>query len=239
LPLLAGTKSRMRSLVRKGPVPLRVVQDARTEVHLARVRLRRRVSPSVRAKERALMQRNNLKLHFGCGPRILPGWVNIDGWSFPGTDLAVDLRQPLPFRSGSCRLIFTEHVFEHIDMDFRLPVLRELFRILQPGGTLRIVVPDCEKFVQAYTRGDGAWFLTGLGWPEGGAGGLNRIFTLHTHRFIDDWGSLSSALHEVGFSHVERSSVNASAIEELRIDNVKASRAQQSLYVEARRLNSR
>jgi len=133
-------------------VPLRVVQEVRTEVHLAGVRLRRRVSPSVRAKERALMQKNNLKLHFGCGPRILPGWVNIDGWSFPGMDLAVDLRQPLPFRDGSCRLIFTEHVFEHIDVDFRLSVLREFFRVLQPGGTLRIVVPDCEKFVEAYTR---------------------------------------------------------------------------------------
>ena len=219
-------------------MPLRVVQEVRTEVHLAGVRLRRRVSPSVRAKERALMQKNNLKLHFGCGPRILPGWVNIDGWSFPGMDLAVDLRQPLPFRDGSCRLIFTEHVFEHIDVDFRLSVLREFFRVLQPGGTLRIVVPDCEKFVEAYTRGDSAWFLTGLGWPEGGSGGLNRVFTLHTHRFIDDWESLSSALQEVGFSHVERSSVNASAIEELRIDNEKPSRAQQSLYVEAQRSNS-
>jgi predicted SAM-dependent methyltransferase len=235
MPLLNATKSMALSLIKTGPVPLRVVQEVRTEVHLAGVRVRRRVSPSVRSKERALMQMHGVKLHFGCGPRVLPGWVNIDGWSFPGIDFATDLRQPLPFDDATCRLIFTEHVFEHIDADFRLPVLHEFLRVLQPGGTLRIVVPDCEKFVDAYIRRDIAWFQTGMGWPAGGAEGLNRVFTLHTHRVIDDWESLSATIREAGFSDVERSSLNASAIPELRIDNEERSRALCSLYVEARR----
>lgn len=235
MPLASRAKGMAQSLIKASPVPLRVVQDIRTEAHLAVVRFRRRASPSTRAKERALLQMNDVKLHFGCGPRILPGWVNIDGWPFPGIDFATDLRQPLPFGDAKCRLIFTEHVFEHIDAEFRLPVLRELLRVLQPGGTLRIVVPDCEQFANAYIRHDIAWFQTGLGWTTGGAEGLNKVFTLHTHRVIDDWESLSAVLQKAGFSHVERSSFNASAIPELRIDCEAPSRPLQSLYVEAQR----
>jgi SAM-dependent methyltransferase len=163
LPLLTRTKSMALSLIKTGPVPLRVVQEVRTETHLAGVRVRRRVSPSLRSRERALMRLRGIKLHFGCGPRALPGWVNIDGWHFSGIDIPTDLRQRLPLDDMSCRLIFTEHVFEHIDADFRLPVLREFLRVLRPGGTLRIVVPDCEQFVNAYTRRDVAWFHTVLG----------------------------------------------------------------------------
>jgi predicted SAM-dependent methyltransferase len=225
----------VRSFIKASPVPLRVVQEVRVEAHLAEVRFKRRILPSTRAKERALQKMNDVKLHFGCGPRILPGWVNIDGWNFPGIDIATDLRQPLPVGDAKCRLIFTEHVFEHIDADYRMPVLREFFRILQPGGTLRIVVPDCEKFVDAYVRHDTAWFQTVLGGSSGGAEGLNAVFTMHTHRVIDDFESLSATLHEAGFSHVERSSFNASAIPELRIDNDASSRMQCSLYIEARR----
>jgi SAM-dependent methyltransferase len=233
--LLTRTKNIALSAIQAGPVPLRVIQEVRTEAHLAGVRARRRISPGARSKGRALMQMRGVKLHFGCGSRILPGWVNIDGWSSPGIDLATDLRQPLPLDDASCRLIFTEHVFEHIDPEFRLPVLREFLRVLQPGGTLRIVVPDCEKFVHAYARRDVEWFQTVLSGSLGGAAGLNKLFTMHTHRVIDDWESLSATLRGVGFAHVERSSVNASAIPELRIDTERPSRALCSLYAEARR----
>lgn len=231
--LQTRAKGMARAVIKDGPVPLRVFQEVRSEAHLAGVRLSRRVSPRARASARALHQMSDVKLHFGCGPRILPGWVNIDGWRFPGVDFVTDLRQPLPFADATCRLIFTEHVFEHIDVEYRLTVLRELRRVLKPDGTLRIVVPDCAQFANAYLARDDAWFQAALGWP-GGAEGLNRVFNLHTHRFVDDWESLSAALRTAGFSHLEHSSFNASEIPELRIDHEAPSRAPVSLYVEAR-----
>ena len=143
--LVPTSKNIALSLIRTSHVPLYAVQEFRAEAHLAGVRLRRQVSPTVRSRERSLRQMREIKLHFGCGRRILPGWINIDGWRFPGVDFIADLRQPLPFADGACRLIFTEHVFEHIHPEFRLSVLREFCRILKPGGTLRVVVPDCEN----------------------------------------------------------------------------------------------
>lgn len=104
-----------------------------------------------------------VKLHFGCGTRVPPGWINIDGWPSSGIDFISDIRQPLPFSDASCRLIFTEHAFEHIHAKFRLPILRELSRILEPEGTLRIVVPDRAQFVNAYSRHDVMWFQDGMG----------------------------------------------------------------------------
>jgi predicted SAM-dependent methyltransferase len=227
-------KDMARAVIKDSPVPLSVFQEVRSEAHLAGVRLTRRISPRARASARALLRMNDVKLHFGCGQRILPGWVNIDGWHFPGVDFVTDLRRRLPFADATCRLIFTEHVFECIDIEFRLPVLRELRRVLKPEGTLRIVVPDCAKFASAYLARDDAWFHTVLGWP-GGAEGLNTVFTRHKHRFIDDWESLSATLRKAGFSHLEHSSFNASEIPELRIDHESPSRAPVSLYVEARR----
>jgi predicted SAM-dependent methyltransferase len=226
-------KGAARSVVARGPIPLKVIQEVRMEMHLVGVRLKRRFNPLVRANERALRQASDVKLHFGCGGRLLDGWLNVDGWARTGVDLVIDLRQPLPLANGSCRLIFTEHVFEHIDQSFRVRVLREFRRLLAPDGVLRINLPDCELAVEAYMNDDLAWFATVSGVDCDKTRGLNSIFTDHFHRFIDDWESLSFALKEAGFEKITRSSCNGSAIPELRVDTSEPSRAICSLYVEA------
>lgn len=47
-------KNMAASLIKTSRVPLPVVQEIRTEAHLAGVRLRRRMSPIARSKERSL-----------------------------------------------------------------------------------------------------------------------------------------------------------------------------------------
>jgi hypothetical protein len=54
---------------------------------------------------------------------------------------------------------------------------------------------------------------------------------MRTQRAVDDRESLSATLREVGFSVVERSSLNGSAIPEVRIDIDEPSRDMCSLYV--------
>lgn len=80
-----------------------------------------------------------IKLHIGCGPNILPGWVNLDCAKLPGVDIVHDLNQlPLPFADGSVAEILAQDVFEHVNY---IPLLKESLRLLVPGGELRIQVP--------------------------------------------------------------------------------------------------
>jgi hypothetical protein len=45
-------------------------------------------------------------------------------------------------------------MLEHVEEDVLLAVLGEAFRILKPGGAIRIEVPDAEKLVTAYRSND-------------------------------------------------------------------------------------
>lgn len=93
------------------------------------------------------------RLHFGCGPKILPGWVNIDRVArHPDVRTDIDLTS-LPWPDASVECILAEHVFEHFSFAEEEKVWTEVARVLRPGGTLVIEVPDfewvCTRFLDA------------------------------------------------------------------------------------------
>ena len=71
------------------------------------------------------------------------GYVAVDlmppggGWA-----VAHDLRHPIPLPDGSVERIITEDFLEHLPVDMLPPLLAECHRLLAPGGTMRIAVPD-------------------------------------------------------------------------------------------------
>lgn len=94
-----------------------------------------------------------LRLHFGCGANILPGYVNIDNVARPDSpSVAIDLAR-LPYDTASVDEILAEHLLEHLDFAQEEAVWREMARVLRPGGTLTLEVPDfawvCERFLVA------------------------------------------------------------------------------------------
>jgi predicted SAM-dependent methyltransferase len=89
--------------------------------------------------------------NIGCGPTGLEGWVNIDLFAAPGVTVRFDCRRRLPMADASCRGIHVEHYFEHLEFHVERPqFLADCLRCLEPGGVLRIIVPDGRKFMEAY-----------------------------------------------------------------------------------------
>ena len=192
------------------------------------------VLPHRKAKLRQAQRLRSLKLNIGCGPDNPPDWFGIDFLSREA-DLRCDIRLGIPLQAESCRCIFAEHVFEHFDRRSLRFVLRECYRVLEPGGSIRLVVPDLGAYIRAYVENNGvfsslAYTTQGhLSAPEL----LNDVFYVTTHRWIHDFESLSREMASAGFAEIERSDQNCSRFEHFTIDNPENHRKAESLYVEA------
>lgn len=90
------------------------------------------------------------KLNVGCGDRALPHWTNLDFVARDGLVSAHDLRTPLPFPDATFDAVYHSHVLEHLDLPAAARLLRECHRVLKPGGTLRVAVPDLEQKARGY-----------------------------------------------------------------------------------------
>src|SRR5438046_4862528 len=82
------------------------------------------------------------KLHIGCGPQILRGWINVDNAEYPGVDRIHDVTQGLPFEDVSH--IFAEHFIEHLPYPDALALMRECRRVLRDDGVLRLSTPNLD-----------------------------------------------------------------------------------------------
>ena len=79
------------------------------------------------------------KLNLGCGKKIKDGWVNLDIANLPGVDVVHDITKlPLPFGDNEFDEVLCEDILEHVDY---IPVLKDIHRILKPGGKVTIRVP--------------------------------------------------------------------------------------------------
>lgn len=92
------------------------------------------------------------KLNFGCGTRFADGWDNIDFYSSGPEVRRVNLLRGLPYPSSSFDAVYSSHVLEHFTQSQCLAMLRECFRVLKPGGSVRVVVPDIELTIDEYQR---------------------------------------------------------------------------------------
>lgn len=89
-------------------------------------------------------------VNIGCGRRRHPDWTNCDLIPDASDVLAVDVRQKLPFDGETCDAVYASHVLEHLAARDARRLVAEIFRVLRPGGVVRIVVPDLEGIARAY-----------------------------------------------------------------------------------------
>jgi SAM-dependent methyltransferase len=79
------------------------------------------------------------RLNLGSGTDVREGYVNLDIAALPGVDVVHDLSHlPLPFEDAQFEEVLCKDILEHLDY---VPVLRELHRIIRPGGRLVVEAP--------------------------------------------------------------------------------------------------
>jgi SAM-dependent methyltransferase len=184
------------------------------------------------------------KINFGCGFSPLPNWTNIDG----GDDIQHDVphlesvvrldvwKALSEIPDCATRFVTSEHFFEHFDRLEGHRLLKQWFRILKPGGVVRIVMPDLDNEVRCYLG-----LLPGLSWEkdqlphrlvrltrlkgpyqliEGErytrAIDFNNGLRSVGHRFFYDFETIDQSLRLAGFTGVKRQSFRDSDFEELR-----------------------
>jgi len=82
-------------------------------------------------------------------------WNNIKFSSVkPGDNLPYifhyDIRNPLPYPQNTFNVVYCNHVAEHLTPDEGLNLVKDLYRVLEPGGVCRVVVPDLELAATEY-----------------------------------------------------------------------------------------
>jgi predicted SAM-dependent methyltransferase len=64
--------------------------------------------------------------------------------------IAWDLRRGIPFADDTFAVVYHSHFLEHLERKAARTFLSECYRVLEPGGILRIVVPDLRFLVSSY-----------------------------------------------------------------------------------------
>ena len=108
---------------------------------MLRTAIRRSISPLLSVRDRlvnsrrvaALQGQRSLRVHFGCGDDRLADYVNIDYRRTRATDVTMDLNVPR-LGESTVALAFSNAFFEHLIRPQRLPHLRRVRELLEPGG---------------------------------------------------------------------------------------------------------
>jgi predicted SAM-dependent methyltransferase len=160
-------------------------------------------------------------LHIGCGPVILQDWLNIDLTPAHESVVAHDATTPFPCPNDVFRAVFSEHFLEHLTLPDGVQLLRECYRVLAPGGRIRIATPDLARLarlvevpVSAEAAAYSAASAKSVGLPPAIAHptiAFNLAVYNHGHRFLYDESLLRRVLLECGFVNPERFDVGQSA----------------------------
>jgi predicted SAM-dependent methyltransferase len=160
------------------------------------------IRPQQRLVAAKLSSRSPLQLNIGCGTLPLDGWINIDLIGLP-VDLRWDIHSTLPFKENTVDAIFHEHVMEHIDACHGYFFVKDCYRVLKPGGVLRIVMPDASKYIRSYIDPEHQFINS---WRPGRPTpmmALQEEFYGFSHRAIYDFDTVELFCKVAGFSEIE------------------------------------
>jgi SAM-dependent methyltransferase len=90
------------------------------------------------------------KLQIGTGANVLSGWLNTDYEPASETICYMNALERFRFEDSMFDYIFSEHMIEHMTYKGGLYMLMECYRVLKPGGRIRISTPNICNIIGLY-----------------------------------------------------------------------------------------
>ena len=131
-----------------------------------------------------------------------------------------DATRHIPLQNNSVAVIYSSHMLEHLDRGEARSFLKEAKRILQPGGTIRLSVPDLAKAVGNYiSNKDADEFMRSMLVCQPNAKSILSRLRLaivgnRHHLWMYDKQSLSKLLEECGFENPKSLSPGDTSIDQ-------------------------
>ena len=184
---------------------------------------------------------NAIYLNIGCGYAAPAGWTNVDSsptarieklpligrilgkLSGNATQFPESVRYGNIIAGGflpdsSVTAVYASHVLEHLALADMRSALTNLYGMLRPGGTIRVIVPDlgarAADYITRANAGDAdaaetfmrSCYLGRETRPRGLIGHVRSIFGGSDHLWMWDDASMRRELERVGFAEIRRAS---------------------------------
>lgn len=168
-----------------------------------------------RIVQRYFAQTDEPKLHIGCGDRLLEGWLNSDLFPCSPRVLRLDATRPFPFASNTFAYAYSEHLIGLLATRQAKRLLRECFRVLAPGGKVRICTPDLAFLIELCGPQPSALQERYIEWASGQSAERGRAVVINNMGeaygpFVYDEPSLRGDLEDAGFSNIVSRDLNQS-----------------------------
>lgn len=164
------------------------------------------------------------KLQIGCGGNMLDGWLNT-GISFKEAwhGVYLDAGKSFPLSDESFDYVYSEHLFEHLTYNQGVNMLKESYRILKPGGVIRIATPDLKFLLGLYKEPEKPLHKEYMEFsvrksemPAIPVYVINQFHTSWGHQIIYDQETLGQLLKDIGFKDIKACEVGESVHTDLQ-----------------------
>ncbi len=183
------------------------------------------------------------KLNIGCGVHMFHhGWLNIDtedldklARSSAMQYIRMNICDGFPIEDNTVTTLFLSHVLQDLTCQKAQDLLSECWRIMVPGGTIRVAVMDLMLLTDFYRRGDLGFFDDLNADITSATTQAAKMSAMTCVQSKYDMASITHMLREAGFTRIQKMPFNVSNNSHIRKEAFDML-PDLSIYVEASKL---